>query len=143
MNSAGAPDQAQNWYSVLGLAPAATGEEITEAVERLTRQASALALTAPERSRQLREQARAIKRDLLSGEAERQRYDQELARRSQAGAAQAAQAGNLAAAYPPPGTVPPGQAYPPPGTVPPPQGYPPPGPVPPAQANPPPGTVPP
>lgn len=90
MNSADVPDRAQDWYSVLGVARAATVAEITAAVERLTRQASALSLTAPERSRQLREQARSIKRDLLSGEAERHRYDQHLARDAQARDAQAA-----------------------------------------------------
>jgi uncharacterized OB-fold protein len=166
MNSAGTSDRAQDWYSVLGLAAAATTEEIGSAVERLTRQASALALTAPERSRQLREQARAIKLDLLSGEAQRQHYDQDLASRSRAG--YAAAPGNLAVTgdasaaqtYPPPGqaqayppasaapaaegyppasVVPPGQAYPSPTPVPPGQAYPPPTPVPPGQAYPPAG----
>ena len=72
-------DRARDWYSVLGISAQATAQEITAAVERLTRQATALSVTDPDRSRQLREQARDIKRDLLSGDLERQRYDQSLA----------------------------------------------------------------
>jgi hypothetical protein len=68
----------RDWYTVLGISAQATAAEITTAVERLTRQATALSVTDPDRSRQLREQARDIKRDLLSGELERQRYDQSL-----------------------------------------------------------------
>jgi translation initiation factor IF-2 len=68
-----------DWYAVLRLAPDASAEEIASAVERLSRQASALATTAPERSQQLRETLRSIKRDLLSGPENRQRYDQSRA----------------------------------------------------------------
>jgi curved DNA-binding protein CbpA len=72
------PAPGSDWYSVLGLSPAASADEIAVAVERLSRQASALAVTAPERSQQLREVIRAIKRDLLSGQDSRRRYDQSL-----------------------------------------------------------------
>jgi ribosomal protein L32 len=68
-----------DWYAVLRLTPGASAEEIASAVERLSRQASALATTAPERSQQLRETLRSIKRDLLSGPENRQRYDQSRA----------------------------------------------------------------
>jgi Double zinc ribbon len=64
-----------NWYAFLRLSPEATDEEIHSAVERLSRQAAALAATAPERSQSLRETIRSIKRDLLSGPENRQRYD--------------------------------------------------------------------
>lgn len=57
----------QDWYAYLRLSPDAATEEIEHAVERLSRQASAMAVTAPERSQLLRETIRAIKRDLLSG----------------------------------------------------------------------------
>ena len=72
------PAPGSDWYSVLGLSPAASADEIAAAVERLSRQASALAVTAPERSQQLREVTRAIKRDLLSGQDSRRQYDQSL-----------------------------------------------------------------
>lgn len=64
-----------NWYAFLRLSPEATDEEIHSAVEHLSRQATALAATAPERSQSLRETIRSIKRDLLSGPENRQRYD--------------------------------------------------------------------
>lgn len=67
-----------NWYAALRLSPTATEEEIQGAVERLSRQASALAATAPERSQLLRETIRSIKRDLLSGQENRSRYDASL-----------------------------------------------------------------
>lgn len=70
-----------DWYAVLQLAPEATIEQIAQAVEKRSRQATALANTAPERSQQLREQIRAIKRDLLSGDEARASYD--AARRAQ------------------------------------------------------------
>lgn len=66
---------AADWYAYLRLSQAATTSEITSAVERLSRQASALAATAPERSQALREAIRAMKHDLLSGPENRQRYD--------------------------------------------------------------------
>lgn len=84
-----------DWYAYLGLPPEATAEEIQHGVERLSRQASALAATAPERSQQLRETIRAIKRDLLSGPDERAAYD-------------AAQTADSAPAAPPPAAMPPG-----------------------------------
>lgn len=71
-----------DWYSVLGLAPEATAEQITQAVERLSRQANALAVTAPERARLLRDQVRAIKQDLLSGAESRRRYDDAVIQRT-------------------------------------------------------------
>ena len=67
--------ESNNWYAFLRLSPAAREDEIQSAVERLSRQASALAVTAPERSQSLRETVRAIKRDLLSGPENRRRYD--------------------------------------------------------------------
>ena len=67
--------ESNNWYAFLRLSPGAREDEIQSAVERLSRQASALAVTAPERSQSLRETVRAIKRDLLSGPENRRRYD--------------------------------------------------------------------
>ena len=67
--------QREDWYAYLRLSPEATTEQIEQAVERLSRQAAALAPTAPERSQLLRETVRSIKRDLLSGQESRQRYD--------------------------------------------------------------------
>jgi Double zinc ribbon len=64
-----------DWYAYLQLPPDATTEDIEEAVERMSRQAGALATTSPERSQLLRETVRAIKRDLLSGPESRRRYD--------------------------------------------------------------------
>lgn len=65
-----------DWYGYLQIEPGATDEQIAVAVERLSRQATALATTAPERSQQLRETVRSIKRDLMSGPDSRQAYDQ-------------------------------------------------------------------
>jgi hypothetical protein len=62
-----------DWYAYLQLPPDATAEDIEGAVERLSRQATALATTSPERSQLLRETIRAIKRDLLSGPESRPR----------------------------------------------------------------------
>jgi DnaJ-class molecular chaperone len=67
--------QREDWYAYLRLSPEATTEQIEQAVERLSRQAASLAATAPERSQLLRETVRSIKRDLLSGQESRQRYD--------------------------------------------------------------------
>src|SRR5215510_4959172 len=67
-----------NWYAVLSLSVTASEDEIAAAVELLGRRAAALAVTAPERSRELRELARSIKQDLLSGSQARQRYDSSL-----------------------------------------------------------------
>src|SRR5215471_11897420 len=71
-----------SWYSLLGVAPDATAEQITAAVERLMRQANALSVTAPERAGQIRDQVRAIRQDLLAGADQRKRYDEGLAARS-------------------------------------------------------------
>jgi len=65
----------KDWYAELRLPPDASTEQIREAVERRSRQGAALANAAPERSQQLRDQVRAIKRDLLSGDDARQAYD--------------------------------------------------------------------
>lgn len=70
----------QNLYEILGVDREASAEAITEAAERLTRQASALANTAPERSQQLREHVRGAKERLLAGQEERLHYDEELKR---------------------------------------------------------------
>jgi curved DNA-binding protein CbpA len=94
------PAPGSDWYSVLGLSPAASADEIAVAVERLSRQASALAVTAPERSQQLREVTRAIKRDLLSGLEGRRRYDQSLRPGAAAAQAPAAPPGMLPAGPP-------------------------------------------
>lgn len=69
----------EDWHAYLGLSPQAPEEEIAQAVERLSRQAAALAVTAPERSQRLRDTIRLIKRDLLSGRENRQQYDLGLA----------------------------------------------------------------
>ena len=68
-----------DWHAYLGLSPQAPEQQIAQAVERLSRQAAALAVTAPERSQRLRDTIRLIKRDLLSGQENRQRYDLGLA----------------------------------------------------------------
>jgi hypothetical protein len=72
------PTAEHDWYAYLRLSPDAPADEIERAVERLSRQASALAATAPERSHQLRETVRAMKRDLLSGPEARHRYDERV-----------------------------------------------------------------
>jgi hypothetical protein len=69
----------EDWHAYLGLSPQAPEEQIAQVVERLSRQAAALAVTAPERSQRLRDTIRLIKRDLLSGQENRQRYDLGLA----------------------------------------------------------------
>jgi hypothetical protein len=97
-----------DWYAYLQLPPEATTGDIEQAVERLSRRASALAVTAPERSQLLRETVRAIKRDLLSGPESRQRYD---APRSQRPAAPAPAPPAGAAAWPVP--TPPAPPVPP------------------------------
>jgi len=65
----------EDWYAYLNLAADTPTEQVEQAVERLSRQAAALAVTAPERSQLLRDTVRAIKRDLLSGPDSRARYD--------------------------------------------------------------------
>ncbi len=61
------PGRSRDWLRVLDLGPEATTAEITAAIERLSRQANALSLTAPDRARLIRDQIRAIKQDLLAG----------------------------------------------------------------------------
>lgn len=69
----------KDWYGVLGLDRIAATDEVARAVERLGRQAAAMANTAPERSQHLRETIRAIKRDLLGSDEQRRLYDAGLA----------------------------------------------------------------
>lgn len=106
------------WYTYLRLSPEVTTAEIEGAVERLSRQASALAATAPERSQSLRETIRAIKRDLLSGPENRRHYDERRRQRARParpaaapmlGAPSAAAAPGASAAFVPPGTMRAGQ----------------------------------
>jgi Double zinc ribbon len=65
----------KDWYAVLKMAADAPTADIAGAVEKLSRQAASMANTAPERSQQLRETVRAMKRDLLSGDEARERYN--------------------------------------------------------------------
>jgi double zinc ribbon protein len=65
----------EDWYAYLNIATDAPTGQVEQAVERLSRQATALAVTAPERSQRLRDTVRAIKRDLLSGPEARAQYD--------------------------------------------------------------------
>ncbi len=109
--------KSDNWYTYLGLSPEAATEEIQSAVERLSRQASALAATSPERSQLMRETIRAIKRDLLSGPENRRLYD----------AQRAAPQAPAPTFRPAPVPVPPAAGPAPPGSSPyPPSAYPPP-----------------
>jgi hypothetical protein len=73
--SIGLMRQQEDWYAYLNIATDAPIEQVEQAVERLSRQATALAVTAPERSQRLRDTVRSIKRDLLSGPEARARYD--------------------------------------------------------------------
>ena len=50
--------QQQDWYAYLNLTTDAPTEQVEQAVERLSRQATALAVTAPERSQRLRDTVR-------------------------------------------------------------------------------------
>jgi Double zinc ribbon len=83
--------QQEDWYAYLNLSADTPTEQVEQAVERLSRQAAALAVTAPERSQQLRDTVRAIKRDLLSGPDGRARYDAGLIAQAPAGQPPAAQ----------------------------------------------------
>ncbi|NNN09000.1 MAG: hypothetical protein HKL85_07390 [Acidimicrobiaceae bacterium] len=69
----------RDWYTQLGVPAAATKEDIETAVERMSRQASTLANSAPDRSQALRDKVRAIRADLLSGDDARRRYDSRVA----------------------------------------------------------------
>ena len=82
----------EDWYAYLRLSRQVPEEQIAQAVERLSRQAAALAVTAPERSQRLRDTIRLIKRDLLSGHENRQRYDLGLAAAGAQGAPAAPEA---------------------------------------------------
>jgi Double zinc ribbon len=78
------PGKAPDWYSVLKIGPESTITEITAAVDRMSRQASALANTSPHRSQELREVIRSIKRDLLASPESRRDYDLARSRRMSA-----------------------------------------------------------
>ncbi len=82
-----------NWYVKIGVTPTATEDEVRAAVEALSRKATAMANTAPERSQGLREQVRQIKATLLSGPTERAAYDATLAMTVSAGATAGTTAG--------------------------------------------------
>jgi hypothetical protein len=69
---------ALDWYSLLGIPRDAPEDIIAGAIERLSRQASALATTAPERSQTLRETVRSMRRDLMTGTEARSLYDRTL-----------------------------------------------------------------
>jgi hypothetical protein len=83
--------QQEDWYAYLNLSADTPTEQVEQVVERLSRQAAALAVTAPERSQQLRDTVRAIKRDLLSGPDSRARYDAGLIAQAPAAQPPAAQ----------------------------------------------------
>ena len=72
-------DSGTNWYDMLGVSVDAPEEQLRASTEKLSRQAAALATTAPDRSQQLRDVVRAIRTDLLSGPAARAQYDARLA----------------------------------------------------------------
>ena len=118
--SIGPMRQQEDWYAYLNIAPDAPTEQVEQAVERLSRQATALAVTAPERSQRLRDTVRSIKRDLLSGPEARARYDAE--REAAATSAQPASPQEAAPQVPPPPSFTPasGTVPPPPTAVPPP-----------------------
>jgi hypothetical protein len=133
--------QQEDWYGYLNIAPDAPIEQIEEAIQRLSGQAAALAVTEPERSQRLRDAIQSIERDLLSGPEARARYD--AAREAATAPPQVLPPQVLpppvpppplpstrAVSIPPPPTVasPPAWATipPPPAAVPPPPPYPPP-----------------
>jgi hypothetical protein len=103
-----------DWYAVLGVDAGAADADIAAAAERLSRQASALANAAPDRSQQLRDTVRSIRSDLLSGPAARARYDDRLAAsRSVADQAPPPAPGTAPlGSYPPPAAPPPGATWP-------------------------------
>jgi hypothetical protein len=108
--------QQEDWYAYLNIATDAPTRQIEQSVERLSRQATALAVTAPERSQRLRDTVRSIKRDLLSGPEARAQYD-----------ANREAAGTPSQLPPPPMPSPSSATIPPPPTVvPPPPSYSPP-----------------
>ena len=102
-------NQGTDWYAVLGVDADAPDADIAAAAERLSRQASALANAAPDRSQQLRDAVRSIRSDLLSGPAARARYDDRLAatREEAAKAAEPTLSVAPPASHPPPPPPPP------------------------------------
>jgi predicted Zn-ribbon and HTH transcriptional regulator len=76
-------ENVKDWYQELGLTPAAELSDIDAAIERKSRQASAIANTAPDRSQQIRDLIRAMRSDLLSGPVKRREYDERLIRSQQ------------------------------------------------------------
>jgi hypothetical protein len=75
-----AGESVKDWYEALGLTSDADLRDIDVAIERKSRQASAIANTAPDRSQQIRDMIRAIRSDLLSGVDKRHEYDERLTR---------------------------------------------------------------
>jgi hypothetical protein len=67
-----------SWYQKLGVDSASPTEVIAKAIERFSRQASVLANTDPDRSQQMRDTVRAMRRDLMSGDEARKAYDERL-----------------------------------------------------------------
>jgi hypothetical protein len=70
--------ESEDHYEFLGVDMFASHEEIRAAIERFSKQANALANTAPERSQQLRERLRRIREDLLTTPARRESYNRRL-----------------------------------------------------------------
>jgi hypothetical protein len=70
-----------NHYEFLGLEPSATQEEIEGAIARVSEQAITLVYTSPQRSSDLWERIRQMRRDLLATPEGRQVYDEALLRR--------------------------------------------------------------
>jgi ARC6-like, IMS domain len=71
-------DANNNHYAFLGLEPFASVEDVAAAVERVSKQANALANTNPARSQELREELRQIRYDLLTTDERRYTYDNAL-----------------------------------------------------------------
>jgi hypothetical protein len=83
-----------NHYEFLGLKPTASHEEIETAIEHVSEQAIALVYTSPQRSSDLWERIRQMRRDLLATAEGRQVYDEALLRREKlTGNARTASAG--------------------------------------------------
>jgi len=71
-------DSQNNHYRYLDVELFASSEVVAEAVERLSKQANALANTTPARSQDIRERLRQINQDLLTGDERRGAYDNSL-----------------------------------------------------------------
>src|SRR5436305_1758391 len=65
----------KNHYQLLGLPPVSPDHEIRQALDRKEREARALAHTSPAQSRQLWEQIRQVRHDLLTDPKRRGEYD--------------------------------------------------------------------